>query len=327
MQKNFPRTLAIALLIGVCYCSSSAQCDRGKSSDDLSSFVAVFSGTLITQTPQASDGGFTMKFNVQRLWKGEAAKQAAVYFRPDRNAKVAVESGLENGEAYLVYAFSDRDSPDERLVYGDDSNSVLYVCSRPKSLREAQKELEKLGDGIPIEDILASESTSISDDLPIVKERLIRVPHNYRVVIAVQGPAGFTIAVFGNLPPEVRVLDKLQRDSPKSRLVAVGLTNGQEASFTTPAKNEPINLKSLSREQREELAIKEDLGKDKYYDFEIQALRVQNKPLTDIQDEGEIAYDSEARTITNEKGEATSMEISGLPREFKLIISWSKIQK
>lgn len=326
MQTNLGRAFLIAVLIAICHSNSSAQCDRDKSSDNLSAFVAVFSGTLLSTTPPATDGRFSMKFNVQLLWKGEAAKQVTVYFVPDRNAKETVASSLENGGAYLVYALSNRYSPGERAVYGDGRISVLYVCSLPKKIGEAQTELAKLGEGITIEDILAPESTPISEDVPIVKGSLIRVPHNYRVVITAQGPAGFTIGVFGSLPAEVVTLDKLQRvGGRKHPLVVVGLTNGQQAGFTTPA-DEPINLASLSREQREDWAIKKDLGKDKYYDFYIQELRVQNKPF-DIQNEGEFYFDSEARTITNEKGEATSMEISGLPRGFKLIISWSKIQK
>jgi len=326
MQTNLARAFVIAVLIAICCSSSSAQCDPAKSSDDLSSFIAVFSGTLTTKTQPTTDGVFSMKFDLQRLWKGEAAKQVTVYFRPDRNAKEIVGSALQNGEAYLVYALNDSYSPGERAVYGDGRMSVLYVCSQPKRTREAQKELAKLGEGIPIEDILASENTPISEDVPIVKGRLIRVPHNYRVVIAAQGPTGYTIAVFGSLPAEIRALDKLERIGPKHPLIVVGLTNGQQASFTTPAKNDPINLRSLSYEERQALAIEQDLGKDKYYDFEIQSLRVQNKPLTSIQDEGEID-DGTARTVTNDKGEATSVEISGLPREFKLTIWWTKIQK
>ena len=190
---------------------------------------------------------------------------------------------FQDGQSYLVYE-ADTDIPQRR-------------CNRTRKLIDAKEDLEVLGEGLSPSSA-SPVAASRPPDNPTVSDQRIRFPANHRVTIEAEGPNDYTIAIFGALSPDVTLLKGLERVSPRGHLVLVGLKNAERAEFVTP------DIMS------------------KYVDFEIQATRVQEKPLTSIRDEGEIGA-GELRLISDEPGREPYAVLSDLPKGFKVKILWS----
>ena len=104
---------------------------------------AVFLGTVLDVNRDTLGGGYKVKFEVERSWKG-ASEQV-----------VTVKTGLGGGDCgyidqvtggnfvkgkkYVVYA-----------VYGDDDTLSTGLCSRTVRLEFAEQDLQELGEGTTI---------------------------------------------------------------------------------------------------------------------------------------------------------------------------------
>jgi hypothetical protein len=299
------------------------RCQKEKISADLSSYRAVFSGQVI-------DTRSGIKFKVERIWKGELLREITIAFDStvgqQKNSSRTLN--FQKGESYLVYALGDTTTEqlEHQVVYGSNLNVVHYItnCTKTKKLVDAKEDLKVLGEGLAVDSFTDDNFTEPTErfDVPIVKEDIhaIDFPVNYKVTIEAQGPAEYTVVIFGSLSRTVSSLDKLERLAPKHPLVVVGLKNGERAGFITPNGNEMSDRSPRDMDEAEDM----DEITNGRFEFWIQATRVQKKPFTLLRDEGEIE-DGTLHAVLNATGEATSAELSGLARGFKVLITWSRI--
>ncbi|RTE11448.1 LPXTG cell wall anchor domain-containing protein [Paenibacillus whitsoniae] len=121
--------------VQACSCAlpSSAQ-------DQLSRSQAVFAGRVMGVKEQRFlNGGMAkaVRFEVSRVWKGEAASEIIIY-----TGSGGGDCGFDfkEGQEYLVYA-------NPSSMYGDKELLVTIICDRTKQLSQAQEDLAVLGEG------------------------------------------------------------------------------------------------------------------------------------------------------------------------------------
>lgn len=95
----------------------------------LNSSQAVFAGEVVEV--KTVDGVSEARFRVEQIWKGVETEEIAVL----ENSDFAESPHYQKGESYLVFA-SMRDG---KLFTG--------MCSRTKTIKYAQGDLQQLGEG------------------------------------------------------------------------------------------------------------------------------------------------------------------------------------
>jgi hypothetical protein len=270
---------SFVFLLVVCDTPASASpCLQEKVSANLSAYSAVFSGTVV------SINSSKVTFDVDQVWKGDLSERLVL--------RVTLsDDGLSftKGNSYLVYASGQE----------EERGSVLIPHCFTKRLVDAKKDIEVLGVGLKPEKPMPPAEIQL--EKPAISNRRIVFPPNHKVTIEAQGPAGYTIVLFGYLSPEVSILENLKRVSQRDHRVFVDLANGEKASFVTP------DIMSMHNH------------------FELQTSKVQAKPFTSFQDEGEI----ESGALRSEDGQSTAkpyLELTGLPRGFRVKVSWSVVK-
>ncbi|MEP6923396.1 MAG: hypothetical protein ABI954_02935 [Pyrinomonadaceae bacterium] len=111
--------------------SSSAKCAApGTAREALQNSAAVFIGKI--NELSESDDVITLKFNVERYWKGNKSKTQTVIV----NTGPRYSPSLTVGERYIVYAYQDSNG---QLTFGR--------CSRTKLAEYADDDIRALGEG------------------------------------------------------------------------------------------------------------------------------------------------------------------------------------
>ena len=98
--------------------------------------TAVFSGEVV------SGDLFAAKFKVDKIWKGEEAKEITMHTRTKVNSDgtmsvYSCDFRFVKGEKYLIYA------------YGTDGELKTDVCSRTSVLKNAEPEMKALDEITP----------------------------------------------------------------------------------------------------------------------------------------------------------------------------------
>src|SRR5262245_28869121 len=129
--------LASAMLTGGVATAAPARCYMPVSvSEELEKSDAVFAGKVIAEvyrplkTPRAQDEVLTVKFVVEKWWKGAKSEEVILYTSTIRNSERIISSEEEDfrfsvGERYLVYASG---APDDLRTNG---------CRRTKKDRKS----------------------------------------------------------------------------------------------------------------------------------------------------------------------------------------------
>ncbi|HKC88075.1 MAG TPA: hypothetical protein VKG02_18970, partial [Blastocatellia bacterium] len=139
--------LASAMLTGGLATAAPARCSKPVSVlAELEKSDAVFAGKVIAEeyrplkTSTAQDEVLTVRFAVEKWWKGARSEEVILYTSTIRNSERIISSEEEDfrfsvGERYLVYASG---APDDLRTNG---------CRRTKKLESADEDLQKLGEG------------------------------------------------------------------------------------------------------------------------------------------------------------------------------------
>jgi hypothetical protein len=140
--------LASAMLTGGAATAAPARCffTPVSVSEELEKSDAVFAGKAIAEeyrpvkTSTAPDEVLTVRFAVEKWWKGARSEEVTLYTSTIRHSErlysfMAEDFRFSVGERYLVYASG---APDNLRTNG---------CRRTKKLESADEDLQKLGEG------------------------------------------------------------------------------------------------------------------------------------------------------------------------------------
>lgn len=265
--------------------SFGTQCNEEKASANLTRFASVFSGRVVEV--DSFLGNSYAKFQIDRVWKGAMVKEAQLLI-PIRS-DVSKPLSFKEGESYLVYALTS----DDEGIYSTSE------CTRTRKLADAKEDLDVLGEGLSPD---VAPPAVPRFDIPVVieNEHVLRFPSSYTVTLMAHTAPGYTIVVFGYLDVAVTSLKNLERVSPKDKRIYVGLKDGQTATFITP-----------------------NVAQARFFDLEIPSVKIQNTPLETLQDPGDIKS-GDLSSFSNKYGEPISAQLSALPRDSSLTISWRK---
>ena len=117
--------------------------EPGSPSDELRKFSAVFAGRVVSiqhsfdpdAESYSSEDRTTVRFEVSTVWKGTVHEDMYVTTPPTGGS---CGFAFIEGEDYIVYAYDN--------AYDDDGYTV-GICSRTALLRQAQADIDALGEG------------------------------------------------------------------------------------------------------------------------------------------------------------------------------------
>lgn len=120
--------------------------ERGSVAEEVDKSTAMFSGKAIAEEYRRleSDGVgevLVVRIKVERVWKGEIGDTVVMYTRMLKGQTSVRDEdfNFKVGESYLVYA------------YGSLAKLKTNGCTRTKLLKNAEEDLQALGEGRKVE--------------------------------------------------------------------------------------------------------------------------------------------------------------------------------
>ncbi len=144
--------------------------------------------------------------------------------------------------------------------------------------RAPQKELLSAGPDVDHPSVSGSDLGDVTFD-----DQILCIGRGQKVTIDYKGPPDKYSVLFGYVDVEVRQMENMTRLSAKDRRIVASLKSGDHASFITPQRTDSPCV-----------------------DFQIQDLKLQDKPVATLQDQGEISV-VKFTPITSKKGTLLSL--------------------
>lgn len=123
-----------AVLLGPVAPARACDCDVPGVKESIEQAAAIFSGEVV-KLERLKDQSLRATIKVASAWKGEVGKSVEVTTAPDGGV---CGYDFREGESYLVYARKERDSDD----------LTTDICTRTRTLREAEEDLKALGEAV-----------------------------------------------------------------------------------------------------------------------------------------------------------------------------------